>query len=301
MCLLLSVWLCNNDNVIVTAFSQPRGFREITSTPTKLSSLVENSESKELFFDATSMGPNRNRIITTPSTHRYRYSNAIMMEEEKETKFSSSNISPKQKESDWKEKLTKLSNIASILCVLDCTILPIVSIALPLLGGGLSLLDTSTSVAGTCHTGVIESISHSVALYFVLPLGILTTILNQITMRSSKQTSNFFLSKIVPKLPFLGLSLIYLSNAPASHLDLLLSPSFVHALHCGTTLHRVVNLSGCTILLGSNYYLKKDQRCAFRGGNIDSTSLLCTLGCCLPQDNNGRQQLQDATFFTWKQ
>lgn len=35
---------------------------------------------------------------------------------------------------NWKETLTRLSNIASLLCVLDCTILPIVTVLLPLFG-----------------------------------------------------------------------------------------------------------------------------------------------------------------------
>jgi MerC mercury resistance protein len=40
---------------------------------------------------------------------------------------------PKE-EATWKDRLLKISNIASILCVIDCTVLPIVTIVMPLLG-----------------------------------------------------------------------------------------------------------------------------------------------------------------------
>lgn len=39
-----------------------------------------------------------------------------------------------QEEVTWKDRLLKVSNIASILCVIDCTVLPIVTVVMPLLG-----------------------------------------------------------------------------------------------------------------------------------------------------------------------
>ena len=50
---------------------------------------------------------------------------------------SSSAIEETPQEEDqitWKDRLLKMSNIASILCVIDCTVLPIVTVLLPLLG-----------------------------------------------------------------------------------------------------------------------------------------------------------------------
>jgi hypothetical protein len=41
---------------------------------------------------------------------------------------------PKEEQVTWKDRLLKASNIASILCVIDCTVLPIVTVVLPLLG-----------------------------------------------------------------------------------------------------------------------------------------------------------------------
>jgi hypothetical protein len=43
---------------------------------------------------------------------------------------------------EWKERLMKISNIASVLCVIDCTALPIITLILPLLGLGASAAQT---------------------------------------------------------------------------------------------------------------------------------------------------------------
>jgi len=64
-----------------------------------------------------------------------------------------------QTTSKWMEKLLRLSNIASLLCVLDCTILPIAIFLLPLLGMG-----GSPSQAKFFH-----DLGHTSALNFVLP------------------------------------------------------------------------------------------------------------------------------------
>lgn len=39
-----------------------------------------------------------------------------------------------EEQASWKDRLLKMSNIASMLCVIDCTVLPIVTVVLPLLG-----------------------------------------------------------------------------------------------------------------------------------------------------------------------
>jgi hypothetical protein len=58
------------------------------------------------------------------------------------------------------EKMQQISNIASMLCVVDCTVLPIVTVLLPLLG-----IATTTTSAAT----VLHDIGHAISLYFVLP------------------------------------------------------------------------------------------------------------------------------------
>ena len=56
------------------------------------------------------------------------------------------------------ENLRAISNIAGILCILDCTILPIITVALPLLG----ILDLSSVQMDFLHI-----LGHRVALFFV--------------------------------------------------------------------------------------------------------------------------------------
>jgi hypothetical protein len=74
--------------------------------------------------------------------------------------------------------------------------------------------------------------SHSLAIYFVLPLGMTTTLLNYATGHRNKG---------VAYLGIAGLVLVGLANGEIFEL-----------LHHGI-LHRVVNLTGCALLLRSNY------------------------------------------------
>ena len=65
------------------------------------------------------------------------------------------------KESFWQttsQRLVRLANLASILCVIDCTVLPIVTILFPLLG-----------MAAPGHMEWLHEFGHSVAIFFVLP------------------------------------------------------------------------------------------------------------------------------------
>lgn len=63
---------------------------------------------------------------------------------------------------DIRAKLAKISNIASMLCVIDCTVLPIVTVLLPLIGLG----------ASPAQAHWLHELGHSVALFFVLPGGL---------------------------------------------------------------------------------------------------------------------------------
>ena len=218
---------------------------------------------------------------------------------------------------NWKERLVDISNIASLLCVLDCTILPIISIAIPLYswsvgllssggGGGIAMNTASTGVmtdyiamsAGGNNNNNwlvsaisilmnsrLPSISHIIALYFVIPLGLVTSIVNYIV--GHKQVRFTLLS-------FLGLVLIYIANTniiiSSSTIDItwvqhswdvisntVASHEHVHDA-CGAIVgaatgmlshtcpsgeglvHRLTNTLGCAFLLGSNYYGRKYSR-----------------------------------------
>ena len=61
--------------------------------------------------------------------------------------------------SSWKKILLKISNITSLLCVIDCTVLPLVTLFLPLIGLGVS----------PDQGKWLHELGHQVALCFVLP------------------------------------------------------------------------------------------------------------------------------------
>jgi hypothetical protein len=61
--------------------------------------------------------------------------------------------------SSWKDRLMQLSNLASILCAIDCTVLPIMTVLLSFLG-----------LAEQPHRWEwLHVAGHQVAMYFVLP------------------------------------------------------------------------------------------------------------------------------------
>jgi hypothetical protein len=140
---------------------------------------------------------------------------------------------------EWKDKLLKVSNYASALCVLDCTILPIVTIVLPLFG---------IVAASPVQMEWLHEFGHSVALYFVLPVGGLATTMNYLYSHRKLW---------IAAMGWSGLALVLVSNAGCglahdipgavgSFLD-----HWLHLLHHGVT-HRVVNLMGTGLLLGKS-------------------------------------------------
>jgi hypothetical protein len=146
-----------------------------------------------------------------------------------------------EKSSSLRDRLLKISNAASLLCVIDCTVLPIVTILLPLLGLGVAA-SYATLNAKLHHIG------HQMALYFVLPVGGFAMMMNY--LKHAK--------KRLLLLSSLGMGLVYLANAGHNSPILALFPSQIaHDLHCGTILHRLVNILGCACLLSSNYLAKK--------------------------------------------
>ena len=143
---------------------------------------------------------------------------------------------------EWKERLLKISNIASILCVIDCTVLPAVTIFLPILG-----IAASAEQAKWLH-----EIGHSIALWFVMPVGGLAATMNYISHKRAKLSA----------MAALGLTLIYAANGHGGPILSRLPHHLAHNLHCGTWLHRATNLLGCACLLGSNYLSHKLGGCS---------------------------------------
>lgn len=137
-----------------------------------------------------------------------------------------------------KQRLQQVSNVASFLCVLDCTILPIITVLLPLVG-----------LAGSpVQMEWIHTAGHNMALFFVLPVGSVTATMNY----SSHKRPLIALPSI------LGLFLVYLANAGHSAPILSMLPhDLVHALHCGNSLHQVTNIVGCALLLTLNQLSRK--------------------------------------------
>jgi hypothetical protein len=149
---------------------------------------------------------------------------------------------------EWKDKLLKVSNYASALCVLDCTILPLVTIVMPLFG---IVAASPVQMEWLCKFG------HSLALWFVLPVGGLATTMNYLYSHRKLW---------IAALGWSGLALVLVSNAGCglahgvpgvvgSFLD-----HWLHVFHHGVT-HKVTNLAGTFLLLGSNY-LSHRQGCA---------------------------------------
>ncbi len=192
----------------------------------------------------------------------------------------------KVEKTSWKDRLVNVSNIASFLCILDCTLLPFFSVVMPALswsagaiGGGAS--GTGFGVMGAILT-YLPTLSHGIALYFVIPMGILTSIINYYYGHGEWKFS---------MLSFAGLILIFIANSSVMGLlggALGMDVSHLHHQHhhhahdaCGAMVgaatsmiahscppimssgggeglvHRLTNTLGCVLLLGSNYAGKK--------------------------------------------
>jgi len=146
---------------------------------------------------------------------------------------------PSPKDSSLQNAISKISNAASVLCVLDCTILPIITILLPLLG-----FATSPSQAEIMH-----ELGHSIALFFVIPVGGLTATMNYLSHANKTVAHNFLSLGAV-----IGLSMIYVANGGHDAPFIVNLPhEFSHTLHCNEVVHRIVNVVGCVMLLGSSY------------------------------------------------
>jgi len=221
LCVILTFLVLVNPSV---AFGVPGAVRKATKNQAVISPLFRRRQhpsfsGDNLFRSMTKQRKFTSRLISFAS------SSAAMDE------------TPKDEEDEkvtWKDRLLKVSNIASILCVIDCTVLPIVTIALPLLG---------LAAFSPAQMEWLHNFGHQVALYFVIPVGGTAAALNFSSHKQWKLSAP----------AALGLMLIYLANGHGGPILGLLPHDLAHKLHCGTILHRATNVAGCALLLGSNY------------------------------------------------
>lgn len=138
------------------------------------------------------------------------------------------------------KKIRQISNLASLLCVVDCTMLPAITVLTPLCG---------FIQLGSEELERIHHIGHAMALLFVLPVGSLSAMLNYFSHRQ----------KSIASMAIVGLFLVAIANSHS--LPVIGHIAFFHPFHHGL-LHRLVSISGCALLLTSNYrsHLHNDRR-----------------------------------------
>lgn len=127
----------------------------------------------------------------------------------------------------WMQRINKVSNVASILCAIDCTVFPVLLTLMPILNLGSS----------GKYEVMLHAVSHKVALYFVAPVG------------GAAVGTNFAQHRnpLVLLWGLAGLSLVLLANVHLAFLPHTLD----HALH---EWHSVINVMGCFTLLSSQWY-----------------------------------------------
>ena len=244
----------------------------------------------------------------------------------------------------WKERLLDVSNFASLLCVLDCTLLPLVSIAIPALSWGVGFIigsggaSAAVSPALSAFLAYLPVLSHGIALYFVIPVGLLTTVINYFFGHREVKFSMAAL---------FGVALIYAANSSTGvgipSIDAWLQSTGIgaggvhdHAGHihnaCGAVVgaatnmmahtcpegwaHRMTNTVGCAFLLGSNYASRKfmeekNSGCAASalaeawGGDSGGRQMVCPPGCGCEKPSFGTKgssssRVGGEAFFQWE-
>jgi len=198
------------------------------------------------------------------------------------------------------ERLTSLSTFASALCVLDCTVLPLITVALPLLG--------LTAAGGSAMAHTLHHLGHTLALYFVLPVGTFTTTVAYANHRS--------VLKCLPGI--LGLALIYLSNAGGASMHLhtatvgemtgglnplvqMVPHDVLHAISDGDGwIHRVVNVFGCALMLIGNWWSKRTSGGQGAEGGGGAAGACFVPGCGRIEcevDGEGVDGIEEVSFF----
>jgi hypothetical protein len=254
----------------------------------------------------------------------------------------SKKIMPEQSNSSWKDRLIDISNIASFLCVLDCTLLPLVSIALPAVSwvaSGFTVGSSNNAILNGMSSmlAYLPALGHGIALFFVIPVGLLTTVVNYFF---GHKELRFSLAALF------GLLVIYAANSNGvgiASVDSFLT-SWGMATHthgnahvhdaCGAIVgattgmlthscgegwaHRLTNTVGCAFLLGSNYYGRKytekqSRGCAASalaeawgsGNDAGRRRPVCLPGCGCEQPSYGANRVSSNAqnggemFFSW--
>jgi hypothetical protein len=130
------------------------------------------------------------------------------------------------------ERLNKVSNFASILCAIDCTVFPIMLTVLPLV--------SAVSTAGA--QAWLHEASHACALWFVGPVGGTAVLTNW--MQHKKPWVGLW--------GLTGVATILLANIHLPHVILGMNiHAFGHMLH---DWHEPINVMGCILLLSSQRY-----------------------------------------------
>lgn len=329
------------DNLIPSAMISNRNSFVATNSATRMgpgsrslggisSSALRSSEA-----DQTSLLPPLYQSTQNPTSN---------IRSSQEASSSNVSISNTNNTGSWKERLLDVSNFASLLCVLDCTLLPLVSIAIPALSWGVGFIigsgGASTAVPPTLSAflAYLPVLSHGIALYFVIPVGLLTTVIN------------FFFGHREVKFSMtalFGVALIYAANSSTGvgipSIDAWLQSTGIvagsvhdHSGHvhnaCGAVVgaatnmmahtcpegwaHRMTNTAGCAFLLGSNYasrkYMEeKNAGCAASalaeawGGDSAGRPMVCPpdCGCERPSfgtNGSSSSRLGGETFFQWE-
>jgi hypothetical protein len=242
----------------------------------------------------------------------------------------------------WKERLLDVSNFASLLCVLDCTLLPLVSIAIPALSWSVGFMVGSGGAFVTVPPALsaflahLPALSHGIALFFVVPVGLLTTVINYIFGHREVKFSMAAL---------FGVALIYAANGSAGFgipsIDAWLHSVGIiaggglhdHARHvhnaCGAMVgavtnmmshtcseglaHRMTNTVGCALLLGSNYasrkYMEEKNSGCAASALVEAWSgdggrrMVCPPGCGCERPSFGTKSSRRSgkeMFFEWE-
>lgn len=186
-------------------------------------------------------------------------------------------VSPLEVESKWRSRLLQLSNGASFLCVLDCTILPALTVLLPILLGICSAgtedhhpHDHNRTLHSHHHHhdhhhehehDFLHELGHQAALYFVLPVSGLTMLVN--FCLSTNKTTTREDNLLALAVGIWGWFCVFASNSQDEF--------FGHGM-----LHRVTNILGCLCLYLSNSSFQQHKK---KTGGAWS---LCNAFCCAP-------------------
>lgn len=227
---------------------------------------------------AATASPIFNKDKKKPVTNMELYCSAINPDDTATDDSQIENSEVPSKAASWKETLLRFSTIASILCVIDCTILPILTIVLPLLG----MVSAVNTILPFNH--LVHHYGHLMTIYFVLPIGFFATTINFLYNHRKKW---------ITAIGWCGLLLILAANTGSGGCGPAMEHVHAHSQHTHHTVvvrtvvthaslslwdgmiqsvssilhtiqhgiyHRITNLSGCALLIVSNYISHQYQK-----------------------------------------